>query len=104
MTQALWRQVEARILASRGETRAARTLAQEAVEIAERTDGLNMQGDALCDLAEVFELAGRRAEAAEALGQALERYERRRTCAMVGQVGERLEGAGREEEVARRPL
>jgi class 3 adenylate cyclase/tetratricopeptide (TPR) repeat protein len=103
VTQALWRQVEARILASRGETRAARTLAQEAVEIAERTDGLNMQGDALCDLAEVVELAGRRAEAAEALERALERYESKKNLAMIGQVGDRLE-ALREEEVARRPL
>ena len=102
MTQALWRQVEARILASRGETRAAQTLAQEAVEIAERTDGLNMLGDALCDLAEVFELAGRRAEAAEALERALERDERKKNLAMVGQVGERLEALS-EEEVARRP-
>ncbi len=72
------------------------------MEIAERTDGLNMQGDALCDLAEVVE-PRRRAEAAEALEQARERYERKKNLAMVGQVGERLE-ALREEEVARRPL
>ena len=57
--------------------RAARTLAHEAVELAERTDGLNMQGDALCDLAEVLAGSGHDDEAAMALEQALDRYERK---------------------------
>jgi len=60
-----------------------------------------MHGDALCDLAEVEELAGRRDEAAEALEQALERYEGKKNLAMVGQASERLE-ALRKKEVARR--
>ena len=57
-----------------------------------RADGrLNYQGDALCDLAEVLAAAGRTDEAAEALEQALERYERKKNLAMVAQVRPRLE-------------
>ena len=56
----------------------------------ERTDALNMQGDALCDLAEVLHAAGRSDEAAAALAQALERYERKKNLAMAAQVRDRL--------------
>ena len=66
-------------------------MAREAVEIGERTDALNWQGDALCDLAQVLEAAGRPSEAAEALEQALDRYERKQNLAMVAQVRPRLE-------------
>jgi class 3 adenylate cyclase/tetratricopeptide (TPR) repeat protein len=90
ITQALWRQVQARVYASRGEHREAEELAGEAVAIAKRTDGLNMQGDALCDLAEVLAAAGRPDEAAAALEQALDRYERKKNLAMAGQVRQRL--------------
>ena len=58
-TQMLWRQVQARVHAHRGEHAEAERLAREAVAIAERTDALNFQGDALCDLAEVLAAAGR---------------------------------------------
>ena len=91
VTQALWRQVEARVLGSEGRAGEAKTLAQEAVELADRTDGLQMQGDALCDLAEVLAAVARDDEAAVALEQALERYERKKNLAMVAQVRSRLE-------------
>ena len=56
------------------------------------SDGLlNNQGDALCDLAEVLAAAGRTDEAAEALEQALKRYERKKNLAMVAQVRTKLE-------------
>ena len=90
-TQTLWSQVPARVLASDGRDGEAETLAREAVEIADRTDGLNMQGDALCDLAEVMAAAGRTEEAAEALEQALHRYESKKNLAMLAQVRPRLE-------------
>ena len=90
-TQMLWRQVQARVHAHRGEHAEAERLAREAVAIAERTDGLNFQGDALCDLAEVLHAAGRTDEAADALEQALDRYERKQNLAMVAQVRPRLE-------------
>jgi tetratricopeptide (TPR) repeat protein len=83
--------VQALVHAHRGEHAAAEALAREAVAIIERTDGLNYQGDALCDLAEVLAAAGRTDEAAAALEQALERYGRKKNLAMVAQVTPKLE-------------
>jgi tetratricopeptide (TPR) repeat protein len=91
MTQIVWRQVQARVFAARGAHVNAKALAKEAVAIAERTDGLNMQGAALCDLAEVLTVAGRPDEAAEVFEEALDRYERKKNLAMVAQVRPRLE-------------
>ncbi|HZU14753.1 MAG TPA: adenylate/guanylate cyclase domain-containing protein [Chloroflexota bacterium] len=89
-TQLLWRQTRALVLAARGDDDGAERLAREAVEIADRSDGLNLQGDALYTLAEVLEKAGRPDEAVCALEQSLERYERKRNLAMVKQVRDRL--------------
>ena len=91
MTQTLWRDVQALVHAHRGRDFQAEPLAREAVAIIERTDWLNYQGDALCDLAEVLAAAGRTHETAVALEQALERYERKKNLAMVAQVRPRLE-------------
>jgi class 3 adenylate cyclase len=90
ITQALWRQVQALVNARRGHYTQAEQLAREAVAISERTDALNMQGDALCDLAEVLHAADQSHEAAAALAQALERYERKNNLAMTAQVRNRL--------------
>ena len=65
--------------------------AREAVALAEATDHLNDQGEALCDLAEVLSAAGRTGEAVAAFEQALDRYERKKNLAMVAQVRARLE-------------
>jgi tetratricopeptide (TPR) repeat protein len=89
-TQALWRQVQALVLARRGHHAEAETLARAAITIIDQSDGLNYQGEALCDLSEVLAAAGRTDEAAAALTQARERYERKRNLAMVRQVQERL--------------
>jgi class 3 adenylate cyclase len=89
-TQALWRQVQALVHAARGEHADAERLAREAVAITETTDGLNYQGDALCDLAEVLAASGRGALAAASLTQALDRYERKSNVAMVRRVHERF--------------
>jgi tetratricopeptide (TPR) repeat protein len=91
VTQTVWRQVQARVLSHRGQHREAEKLAREAVAIAETTDALNWPGDALCDLTEVLAAAGRTEEAADALKQALDRYERKKNLAMVAQVRPRLE-------------
>ena len=53
VTQALWRQVQALVHAHRGQHAEAERLAREAISITERMDGLNYQGDVLCDLADV---------------------------------------------------
>jgi len=90
LTQALWRQVQARVLAHRGQHAEAEPLAREVLAIIERTDGLNFQGDALCDLAAVLTAAERSGEAAIPLTEALDRYERKRNVAMARQVRERL--------------
>ena len=91
VTQMLWRQVQALVHGYSGEYQQAERLAREAIQIAEQTDGLNFQGDALCDLAEVRAAAGRTDEAVKALEQALERYERKKNLAMVMQVRPKLE-------------
>jgi tetratricopeptide (TPR) repeat protein len=90
VTQAFWRQVLALVHAHRGEHAEAERLARQAVDISEQTDGISWQGDALCDLAEVLEAAGRTDEAVAVLAQALERYERKRNLASAGQVRARL--------------
>ena len=65
------------MLARRGDFDAAERAAREAVAIAERSDLLNTQADALLDLAEVLALAGRGDEAKAAAGEAAERFERK---------------------------
>jgi tetratricopeptide (TPR) repeat protein len=84
------RRSRAKVLARTGKLDEAERLAREAVAIAERTDYLYLQGRALHDLAEVFELAGRPAEAAAALERALELYDRKGHLAMVKQTRVRL--------------
>ena len=90
VTQMLWRQVRAKVLARRGEHAEAERLAREAVAIGEETDMLDAQGDAYADLAEVLLLGGKADEAAAALEQALERYERKGNLVMAGRTRDRL--------------
>jgi class 3 adenylate cyclase/tetratricopeptide (TPR) repeat protein len=90
LTQMLWRQVRAKVLARRGEHGEAERLAREAVAIGEETDLLNGQGNANADLAEVLLLAGKADEAATALEQALERYERKGNRVSTQRVQTRL--------------
>ncbi len=85
-TQVIWRQVQALVDAHRGECIAAEALAREAVAIGEQSDSLNDQADALCDLAEVLRAAGKDREAAGALAQALDRYERKMNLPMARRV------------------
>jgi class 3 adenylate cyclase/tetratricopeptide (TPR) repeat protein len=75
ITQMLWRQVKAKVLARRGELAEGERLAREAVAVCEKTDFLDAQGDVYADLAEVLSLGGRPQEAAAALRQAIACYE-----------------------------
>ncbi len=77
VTQMFLRQVRAKVLARRGEHAEAQRLAREAVAFIDATDSLDEQGDAHADLADVLLLAGKPDQAAAALAQALERYERK---------------------------
>jgi tetratricopeptide (TPR) repeat protein len=79
-----WREGRALILARRGKTDEAEKLAREAVDIAERTDWLNLQGDAYMALAEVLRVAGHTSEAVEAASEAVERYERKGNIVAAG--------------------
>jgi class 3 adenylate cyclase/tetratricopeptide (TPR) repeat protein len=89
-TQLLACQVRAKVLARRGQHLEAERLAREAITIADGTQGAILQADARRDLAEVLELADRREEAAAALADALERYERKGAVVPADQVRERL--------------
>ncbi len=87
----LWRQVKAKLLARRGERAEAERLAREAVAISDKTERLNAQGDVYSDLAEVLLLAGKLDEAAAALEQAHDCYERKGNVVMAQRVRTRLE-------------
>jgi Flp pilus assembly protein TadD len=76
-SQISWRAVRAKVLARRHEFEAAEELARGAVALAEQTDGLNSQGRALMDLAEVLELAGRAGEAQPVVEHALHLFEQK---------------------------
>jgi hypothetical protein len=94
LTQMLFRQARARVLARRGEHDAAIPLAREAVLIGEGTDMLFTRGNALVDLAEVLELAGDTAGAGAALERALADYDRKGVPPAVEQTRARLAELG----------
>jgi hypothetical protein len=75
---------------SRGNSKRRNVSRREGLELAAQTDDLNDHAKALADLAEVLELAGRREEAAAALGQALELYERKGNLVMAERTRARL--------------
>jgi tetratricopeptide (TPR) repeat protein len=77
VTQMVWRGVQARILAARGQIDEAHALALHAVALAEKTDFLSDHGDALLDLAEVLRVGNRLHETGVASRQALALYERK---------------------------
>jgi tetratricopeptide (TPR) repeat protein len=78
------------VLARRSEYDEAERLAREAVEIGESTEDLGSKAEARADLGEVLTLAGRPQEAAEALEEALVRFEAKENLVMAGRVRERL--------------
>jgi len=90
ITQMLWRQVTAKVLARRGRAAEAERLAREANAIGAETDMLDALGDAQLDLAEVLTLIGKPAEAHPALQQALSLYERKGNLVMATRARERL--------------
>ena len=80
---AAWRRVQLVCAPTAASTPRRERLAREALAISEDTDGLNDQGEALCDLAEILVAAGRGEEAADALAAALERFERKENIPMA---------------------
>jgi tetratricopeptide (TPR) repeat protein len=73
----VWRGTRAKVLARRGDLAAAEALARQAVAFAEESDFLHSHAGALTDLAEVLRLAGRPAEAVEAVDEAIRLHEQK---------------------------
>jgi class 3 adenylate cyclase len=90
ITQMLWRQVRAKVLARRGEHAEAERLARDALAIGAETDMLNPVADTYADLGEVLALASRADEAAAAFAEALARYERKENLVMAERMRARL--------------
>jgi hypothetical protein len=91
-TQAMWRGTRAKLLARRGDADAER-LARESVELWLETDCLNMQADALVDLAETLRLLQRPDESMDVLTEAVRLYESKGNLASATAV-EALMSAG----------
>ena len=98
LTQMLWRQAKATVLARRGEHAEAERLAREAVAIGDATDMIDAQADTYADLGDVLVLASTANQAAAAFDEAHARYkrkgnivmaERMRTRGLRGGVGSR---------------
>ena len=92
-SQILWRSIRAKALARRRAFEEAEQLAREAVGLARTSDFLAAHADALADLAEVFDLSGARAEAADALEEAIGLYEQKGNVLAAGAARARLEDA-----------
>lgn len=75
--QVYWRRPRALVLARRGELDEAEELARAGVALARKTDFLNMQGDALTGLAEVFRFGEQPEAAAAELRKAIYAYDRK---------------------------
>jgi tetratricopeptide (TPR) repeat protein len=91
VSQMVWRQVRAKVLARQGAHDAAAQHARDAVSLGEQTDMLNGRGSALADLAEVLALAGQRADAAVELDRAIVLYERKGNVVSAEKLRVRLE-------------
>ncbi len=89
--QIVWRGVKAKVLARRGETYEADALAREAVELAAGTDFLTYHADALVDLAEVLDAAGRAEDAQDAVRSAIDLFEEKGNLVSAERARQRLE-------------
>jgi tetratricopeptide (TPR) repeat protein len=90
-TQMLWRQVEAKVLARRGEAEEAERLVCEALAIVAKTQHLDFRAGSLVDLGTVLELVGKPKDARAALERALDLYERKGNVVMAMRTRARLE-------------
>jgi class 3 adenylate cyclase/tetratricopeptide (TPR) repeat protein len=91
--QFLWRKARARVLAVQGAGEEAERLAREAVDLAARTDHLEEHADALMTLADVLRHAGRAAEAALAVRDALRLYKQKGNTVLTRRAQEALGSA-----------
>jgi hypothetical protein len=75
----------------RGELDAARTLAEEAVALAEPTDTLNRKGTLRLDLAEVLRLGGAPSTATPLIDEAMRLFEAKGSTVLVDRARARSE-------------
>jgi len=75
MTQAVWRGVQAKVLAREGRCDEAEALAREGIALVEPTDLLSARGDAMLDLAHVLRICDRTDESDRATRAGLALYE-----------------------------
>jgi class 3 adenylate cyclase len=90
LSQVMWRITRARVRAAAGRLEDAEPMARAAVVLAERTDYLNLRGDAAMALAEVLSAVGRKGEAGASACAAFELYERKGNVVSAELVGTRL--------------
>jgi DNA-binding SARP family transcriptional activator/class 3 adenylate cyclase len=91
-SQVAWRSIQAKIFSRRQAFDEAERLAREAINFAAASDFLPARADALADLAEVLELAGRREEAEGALEDAIALYQEKGHLFAVDTARARLTG------------
>ncbi len=85
-----WRRLRALVLARKGAFDEAERLAREALELVTPTDFITLHADALLDLAQVLEAAGRFEEATVVLVEALDLYERKGNAVGARRAGDFL--------------
>jgi len=81
-----WRRVRSKILAREGQLKEGVRLATEAVELARRTDYLDLRGMACLDLAEVLRRAGTRGDAIPVLHEAIEMFVQKGNVVMAARA------------------
>jgi class 3 adenylate cyclase/tetratricopeptide (TPR) repeat protein len=87
-SQIEWRSVRAKLLARRGELKRAERLARKALALAEQTDDIGSQANALVDLAEVLRRTGRTDETDELVDRARVLFERKGNVVAARAAGE----------------
>ena len=86
----MWRSARAGLLARQDRIREAEALAREAVMLAESTDFVTTQADALTELAAILQQAGRLEEAKSAAADGLALHEQKGNSVAVGKTRARF--------------
>ena len=86
-SQVVGRGARAKVLSARGDAAQAEAVGGDAVRLAAGTDCIQLQGEALLDLAEVHRRGGRPDLAAELAGQAQHRFERKGNLLATDRAG-----------------
>jgi len=91
LSQVAWRTVEAKYLARSGRSADGVALAREAVELAATTVDIELRADALLDLDETLQIAGRGQDREPAVREALALYERKGDLVLAEAARRRLD-------------